>query len=310
MARVRPSIIVFILVLAALMGCGFWLWTPDKSRSFLDAKYLRAPGDIIEILGTRLHLRDSGPKNAPAVIMLHGFGSSLHTWEPWAQALQSEFRVVRFDLPGSGLSGPDSTGDYSDSRTMVLILAVMDRLGVDRASLIGNSIGGRIAWKFAARDPERVTKLVLISPDGFASTGFAYGQKPSIPATIKLMRYVLPKALLRMNLAPAYGDAAALTDATVDRYYDLMLAPGVRAAMIARMEQTVLEQPEPMLRSIKAPVLLVWGEKDALIPFSNAGDYLRELPNVKLASFPGLGHVPQEEAPALSLPPVKSFLEE
>jgi pimeloyl-ACP methyl ester carboxylesterase len=193
---------------------------------------------------------------------------------------------------------------------MALILAVMDRLGIDRASLIGNSIGGRIAWKFAARYPQRTSKLVPISPDGFASAGFAYGQKPSIPATIKLMRYVLPKPLLRMNLAPAYGDAAALTDATVDRYYDLMLAPGVRSAMIERMEQTVLEQPEPLLRSIEAPTLLVWGEKDALIPFSNARDYLRELPNVKLVSFPGLGHVPQEEAPALSLPPVQSFLEQ
>ena len=122
------------------------------------------------------------------------------------------------------------------------------------------------------------------------------------------MRYVLPKALLRPNLEPAYGNAANLTDETVNRYYDLMLAPGNRGAMIARMEQTVLENPEPLLRSIKAPTLLVWGEKDALIPFSNARDYLRNLPDAKLVSFPELGHVPQEEAPDLSLPPVRPFL--
>jgi pimeloyl-ACP methyl ester carboxylesterase len=65
-----------------------------------------------------------------------------------------------------------------------------------------------------------------------------------------------------------------------------------------------------MLQSIKAPTLLVWGEKDAIIPFSNARDYLRQLPNAKLVSFPGLGHVPQEETPALSLPPVQAFLEQ
>ncbi len=296
------------LLIASAIGGGIWLWTPDKSRADLEAKYLDTPGDIVEVLGTRLHVRDSGPKDASAVIMLHGFGSSLQTWEPWAEALQSEHRVIRFDLPGSGLSEPDTTGDYSDARTMALLAALMDQRGVAQASLIGNSIGGRIAWEFAARYPRRVTKLVLISPDGFASAGFAYGQKPSIPATIKLMRYVLPKALVRMNLVSAYGNAAALTDATVNRYYDLMLAPGVRGAMIERMQQTVLEDPEPQLRSIRAPTLLIWGEKDALIPFSNAADYIRDLPNARLVSFPGLGHVPQEEAPALSLPPVKSFL--
>ncbi len=303
------TITILLLVVALLIGCGFWLWTPDKSRGALESKYLNSPGDIVQILGTRLHVRDDGPKSAPALIMLHGFGSSLHTWEPWAQALRGEFRVIRLDLPGSGLSEPDSTDDYSDDRTMALLNALMDRLGVAQASLIGNSIGGRIAWRFSARYPQRVKKLVLISPDGFASAGFAYGQKPAVPATIKLMRYVLPKALLRANLAPAYGNPAALTDATLNRYYDLMLGPGIRSAMIERMEQTVLQDPVPLLRGINAPTLLVWGEKDALIPFGNSADYLRNLPYAKLVSFRDLGHVPQEEDPVHSLQPVRTFLE-
>jgi pimeloyl-ACP methyl ester carboxylesterase len=300
--------VVIVLVLVLLIGCGVWLWTPDKNRADLEARYLNAPGDIVRILGTRLHVRDSGPRDAPAVVMLHGFGSSLHTWDPWAVALQSEYRVIRLDLPGSGLSEPDSTGDYSDVRSTSLLEALMDRLGLDRASFIGNSIGGRIAWRFAARNPQRLLKLVLISPDGFASAGFAYGQRPSVPATIELMRHILPKALLRMNLANAYGNPAALTDSTVNRYYDLMLGPGIRDALIERMKQTVLEDPEPLLRRINMPTLLVWGEKDALIPFRNSDDYLRNLPNAKLVSFPELGHVPQEEAPALTLSPVQSFL--
>lgn len=151
---------------------------------------------------------------------------------------------------------------------------------------------------------------MLVSPDGFASAGFAYGEKPTVPPSIKLLRYVLPKALVRMNIAAAYGDPTALTEETVDRYYDLMLAPGVRQAMIERMEQSILEDPVPPLRSIGTPTLLIWGKKDALIPFQNAGDYLRNLPDARLVSFPELGHVPQEEAPFLSLPPVQSFLAE
>lgn len=285
-----------------------WLWTPDKARSGLEAKYLDRPGDMVEVSGQRLHARDTGPKDRPAIIMLHGFGSSLHTWEPWARELQREYRVIRFDLPGSGLSEPDPTGEYTDARTMQILAALMDRLGVARASLIGNSIGGRIAWTFAALNPERVAKLVLISPDGFESPGIAYGEKPEVPVAVKLMRYFLPKALLRKNLEAAYGNPEALSNETVDRYYDLMLAPGVRGAMIARMEQTVRTDPEPLLRNIPAPVLLVWGEKDALIPFSNAADYARALPDSRIASFPGLGHVPQEEAPAKSLVPVRTFL--
>ena len=300
--------IILCLCLILLIGGGYLLWTPDKTRSDLEAKYLNSPGDIIEVLGTRLHVRDDGPKSASAVIMLHGFGSSLHTWEPWAQALDREHRVIRLDLPGSGLSEPDRTGDYTDARSIALLIALMDRLSITQASFIGNSIGGRIAWTFAAYHPKRVIKLVLISPDGFASAGFAYGQRPQIPTTVKLMRYFLPKMLLRMNLAPAYGDASALSENVVTRYYELMLAPGARDAMIARMEQTVLQNPEPLLRSINVPVLLLWGEKDALIPFGNAVDYLRNLADSKLVSLPALGHVPQEEAPALSLPPVRAFL--
>jgi pimeloyl-ACP methyl ester carboxylesterase len=309
MASVKlPTVVILPLGLALLMGCSIWLWTPDKDRADLEAKYLNAPGDLIEVLGMRLHVRDSGPKDSSTVIMLHGFGASLHTWEPWAQALHGEHRVIRFDLPGSGLSEPDTANDYTDARTMALLEALMDRLGVGTASIIGNSIGGRIAWKFTATYPKRVRKLVLVSPDGFASKGFAYGEKPAVPASIKLLRYVLPKALVRMNIATAYGDPTALTKETVDRYYDLMLAPGVRQAMIERMEQSILENPVPLLRSIGTPTLLIWGEKDALIPFQNAGDYLRNLPDAKLVSFRELGHVPQEEAPFLSLPPVQSFL--
>ncbi len=302
------AIVLLAGLVLALLGAGLWLYAPDKPRAALEAKYLDAPGDYVEAAGLRLHVRDSGPRDAPAVIMLHGFGSSLHTWEPWAQALAATHRVVRFDLPGFGLTGADPTGDYGDARGVEVLAALMDRLGLQRASLVGNSIGGKLAWNFAYRHPDRVDKLVLVSPDGFASPGFEYGKKAEVPAMAKLMRYTLPTFMVRQSLAPAYGDPAVLSEALVARYRDLMLAPGVRDAMIARMEQVLLEDPEPLLRLIRAPTLLVWGEKDAMIPVSNAADYVRDLPDAQLVTFPSLGHVPQEEAPALSVEPVRRFL--
>lgn len=296
------------LLLAACVSAAAWLWTPDRSRSGLEALYLARPGDMVTVAGTRLHVRDTGPSDAPAVILLHGFGASLHTWEPWAEALDDDLRVIRLDLPGAGLSPPDPTGDYTDARVIALLLALMDQLDLERASLVGNSVGGRVAWTFAAEHPDRVERLVLISPDGFASPGFEYGKAPEVPWVMGLMRHALPRSLLRDNIAVGYADPAALTDPTLTRYHDLMRAPGARQAMLDRMEQTVLRDPLPLLRRIPVPVLLVWGEQDAMIPFSNARDYQEGLNDVRLVSFPDLGHLPHEEAPARSLPPVRAFL--
>ena len=305
MQKRRIAAIVFAI---ALVVAGGALWTPDADQSTLRARYLAAPNDLRLVDGVSLHVRDSGPRSAPALILLHGFGSSLHTWEPWARALDSTFRVIRFDLPGSGLSAPDPTGDYADMRSMQLLAALMDTLGVRRATLIGNSMGGRIAWTFAARYPERVDKLVLISPDGFASPGFEYGQAADVPASLSLMRYVLPKAMLRMSLEPAYADTRTMTDSLANRYYDLMLAPGARDAMLQRMRQTVLTDPIPLLRQIQAPTLLLWGQQDAMIPFSNAADYLKALPHATLVPLPNVGHLPFEEAPDDALIPLRRFL--
>ena len=300
--------LIFIGISALLAAMLWWLWTPDKDRAALEPIYLNAPADMIDVAGTRLHVRDSGPKTAPAVIFLHGFGASLHTWEPWATALAKDLRVIRIDLPGSGLSLPDPTGDYSDKRSLQIINALMDNLGLARASLVGHSIGGRIAWTFAGTYPARVDKLVLVAPDGFSSPGFEYGKAPEVPMMVKLMSVALPKALLTMSLKPAYANPDVMTDALATRYHDMMLAPGSRDALLARMTQTVLVDPLPILKKITAPTLLVWGEQDAMIPFANSNDYLKAIAGARLVSFKGVGHLPHEEAPDQSVDAVRSFL--
>jgi pimeloyl-ACP methyl ester carboxylesterase len=295
---------------ALLIGVSAWLYTPDLDRATLEARYAAPPSEFLNIMGVRVHVRDTGPRAAPTVILLHGFGSSLHTWDSWASLLERDFRVVRFDLPGAALTGTDPSGDYRDTRGLALLAALMDRLGIRQAKVIGNSMGGRLAWLFAAEDPTRVEQLVLISPDGFASPGFAYGQAPKVPFALQLMRFVLPRFLLRENLAAAYADPARLSEKEVDTYDDLIRAPGVRAAMLDRLRQTVLQDPKPLLRTISAPTLLLWGEKDALIPVSNAQDYLAAIPHCMLVVLPTLGHVPQEEDPSTSIVPVLKFLKE
>lgn len=295
----------------ALFAAALLLWTPDQDRALLEQRYLASPADLVAVDGRTLHVRDDGPPDAaaPAIVFVHGFGASLHTWEPWAQALKDDFRVVRFDLPGSGLSAPDPDRDYGDARSVALLAALMDRLGLARAHVVGHSIGGRIAWAFAARHPARVDRLVLVAPDGFASPGFEYGQAPEVPAGYRLMRHVLPRPLLRMSLAPAYGDPAALSDAVVQRYHDLITGPGVRDALLDRMAQTVLVEPSPTLRLIAAPTLLIWGDRDAVIPIANADGYLAAIDGATLAVIAGVGHVPQEEDAAVGLAALRRFLD-
>jgi pimeloyl-ACP methyl ester carboxylesterase len=299
-----------VLIVLAL-GCAalaWWLWTPDLSRSELEAKYLQAPADMLQAGAWQLHVRDSGPRDPSPIILIHGFGASLQTWDSWAVELARSHRVIRLDLPGSGLSPPDPANDYTDSRSMAVLMALMDRLGLARPSIAGHSIGGRIAWTFAALHPERVDRLILIAPDGFASPGFEYGKAPEVPAVLGVMRYVLPKAVLLSSLKPAYADPAMLTAELVDRYDDLLRAPGARQAMLDRMRQTVLVDPRPLLAAIKAPTLLLWGERDAMIPVANSQDYLKAMPNARLVSFPPSGHLPQEEASARSAAAVAQFL--
>ena len=297
-----------LLLLLALLGA--WLWTPDLDRAGLEARHARSPADFVEVAGIRVHLRDDGPKDAPAVLMLHGFGASLHTWEAWAQALVPRHRVIRFDLPAAGLTGADPSGDYSDERSIQLIAALMDRLGVARASVVGHSMGGRIAWRFAAAQPQRVHRLVLVAPDGFASPGFEYGKAPEVGPMVELMRHVLPRVLVTMSLQPAYADPAQMTGERATRYHELLRAPGVRDGLIERMRQLVLRDPVPILQTIAAPTLLLWGERDAMVPAANAQDYLRVMPRARLLLLPAVGHIPQEEGGSAALAAVQGFLAE
>jgi pimeloyl-ACP methyl ester carboxylesterase len=122
------------------------------------------------------------------------------------------------------------------------------------------------------------------------------------------MTIALPKPLLKMSLVPAYADANALSSAMVDRYYDLMCAPGVRKSIVARVKQTVLKDPIPLLKIIQADTLLMWGEQDGMIPIDNAQDYVKNIPSVRLEVLPKTGHLPQEENVQASLQVLKKFL--
>jgi len=297
-------------MIAFLLALSVWLaWTPDKTEQVLLQSYSRPGTARLMVQQQPVFVQDSGPREAPVVLLLHGFGASLQAWDDWAPALEKNLRVLRIDIPGFGLSGPAVNQDYSDAADVARIIAVMDQLGVQQVIVAGHSMGGRIAWNLAAAHPERVSKLVLLSPDGFPDPNAKSDKTYEVPSLLGLMQYSLPKWALRMGgVAPAFADDSQLTPQMMQRYHDMMLAPGVRTALLERMRQTRNSDPVARLQSITVPTLLIWGEKDAFIPVGNAQDYLKAMPQATLVTLPGVGHVLHEEAPKASVQAVLDFL--
>ncbi len=290
------------------MGLLYGLWAPDLTLSELKHRYGSDSLQAVQVDGLTIHYKDTGPKDAPVVLLLHGFGSSLQTWDVWAAQLETQYRVIRLDLPGFGLTGPSPLHDYSEASDVATLTHFVDKLGVSGFSVIGHSMGGKMAWGLAAAEPDRVKALVLMAPDGFPEAK-DIGSKPyAMPSIMGVIKFSLPKFLVRKSIEPAFFDANALSDSLVDRYYDMLRAPGVRAAILERSNQTIYTDPVPRLKKITAPTLLVWGEQDQMIPSSNAQSYAQVLSTSKTVLLPKLGHLVQEEQPQIALAHVVVFL--
>jgi pimeloyl-ACP methyl ester carboxylesterase len=274
----------------------------------LKLRYGSESQHVVQVDGLNIHYKDTGPKDAPVVLLLHGFGSSLQTWDVWAAKLEPHYRVIRLDLPGFGLTGPSPLHDYSERGDLATLTHFVNKLGVANFSVIGHSMGGKMAWGLAAAEPDRVKALVLMAPDGFPEAK-DIGTKPyALPSIMGVIKFSLPKFLVRKSIEPAFFDVNALSDSLVDRYYDMLRAPGVRAAILERSNQTIYTDPVPRLKQIKAPTLLIWGEQDQMIPSSNAQSYAHVLSNSKTVLLPKLGHLIQEEQPEVALAHVAAFL--
>jgi pimeloyl-ACP methyl ester carboxylesterase len=299
-----------VMLMSAFLSVGllYGLWAPDIELSELRARYGAASQHVVMVDGLNVHYKDTGPQDAPVVLLLHGFGSSLQTWDQWAAQLEKHYRVIRLDLPGFGLTGPSPLHDYSESGDLATLTHFVDKLGLASFSIVGHSMGGKMAWNLAAAEPDRVKALVLMAPDGFPEAK-DIGTKPyAVPAIMGLMKFCLPKYLVRKSIEPAFFDANALSDSLVDRYYDMLRAPGVREAILERSNQTIYTDPVPRLKKITAPTLLIWGDRDRMIPSSNAQSYANVLSSSKTVLLLNLGHLLQEEQPERALVHVTDFL--
>jgi pimeloyl-ACP methyl ester carboxylesterase len=289
---------------------------PDRSVESLVARWAPPPSEFIEMKGQLVHLRDVGPRGDPEpIVLIHGTSASLHTWEGWVRALAGERRVISFDLPGFGLTGPFTGAyprdDYRGAAYARFVLDFLDELKLGRVVLGGNSLGGEVAWRTAVLAPQRVSRLILVGAAGPAFTpasmplGFTIA---TVPVLNRVAEWVLPRSLVAEGVASVYGDPSKVTPELVDRYFELTLREGNRRALGQRMRQEVRGEDAGLIKSIQVPTLILWGGKDRLIPPAVARDFERAIAGSRLVMFPDLGHVPQEEDPAATVAVVKRFL--
>ena len=248
----------------------------------------------------------------PAILLLHGTASSLHTWDGWARAMSPTVRVVRLDLPGFGLTGPHPSGDYSGAATTDFLERFADAAGLKRFAIAGNSLGGYYAWRFALRHPDRVSALILvdavgypIEPGGGESVAM---QLARMPVVSELMRFAPIRGIVERSLKDTYVDDTKVTPALVDRYEQLMLRPGNRAAMGDRARAERRPVGWQRLPELRVPTLIQWGAGDDWVPLSHAERFRRDIPDSRLVVYPKLGHLPMEEDPATTAADALRFL--
>jgi pimeloyl-ACP methyl ester carboxylesterase len=247
--------------------------------------------------------------------MVHGFSASLHAWEPWVARLGGRYRVVTLDLPGHGLTR--APGDYRPTTATYadLVDEFARRLKLGPYVVVGNSMGGAVAWKDALLHPDDVRALVLVDAAGWPEPRRAHGDGPLVfkvlasPLGRLMMRGVDTRSMAAEGLKDAYIDPKLVTPALVDRYVELSRAPGHRDILLAIVSGRPGPESRASFRTIRAPTLVMHGMEDRLIPYTDGQAFAAAIPGARLVGYPGVGHVPMEQIPDQSAADLMAFLD-
>ncbi|MBD3734743.1 MAG: alpha/beta hydrolase [Sphingopyxis sp.] len=283
----------------------------------LENRYRLPQSKFVDLLGTRIHYVDVG--SGPVLVLTHGSSSSLRTFVPMIERLSRRYRVIAWDEPNMGLSGAPPQSLYDRPLYPVLVLeALLDRLKVARASLAGVSSGGAISFYYAARNPARVERLILSNtPTGRAdgkgmalSTALARELAASTPASGRKSKIFRPRSYWRAYFDFYTGEPERADDRLVDEYYDMNRRPAApdRLAIVEALDDPTLTADA--LAKITAPVLLVWGARDPVLPVESAAVLRDVLSHAQVSTLilPDVGHYPPLEVPGRFADILDSFL--
>ena len=296
------AITAFLIIVIAIY------WKNDIDLNELKDKYAYPSSSFISIDGINVHYRDVG--KGEAILLIHGTGASLHTWEKWIDILSPAYRVISFDLPGFGLTGPDPNHNYQISRYTAILDSLMIKLKVDSFHIAGNSLGGLVAWRYTTQFPQKILTLNLIDAAGLPQPGkkppFIF-QLAKLPVLSTLLQKVTPKSIIKNSMLDVYKNDQLVTEKLIDRYFELSLREGNRTAFVKRMSQLNEKLDINDLKKITAPVLIQWGKHDRWIPLAKGYEFKKIIPKAELKIY-NSGHVPMEENPMETVEDYMIFL--
>ena len=298
----------FVLFFGIILMLLLIFRTPDVSVDSLKRQYTDSNSHFMSVDGLEVHYKDEG--SGTPIILLHGTSASLHTWDGWTKELtKNNYRVIRMDLPAFGITGANKDNLYDLPSYSKFLTDFVNQLELDKFILAGNSLGGSISWHYTSSNPEKVQKLILLDPAGFPSKK----ERPlvfelaEIPILNQILKHITPKSLIKDNLEQVYFDDSKVTENLVDRYHQMILRKGSRAAFIERAKLEGQDYTE-LLYTIKSPTLIIWGEDDLWIPVEDGFKFKERMANSSLVIMKETGHVPMEEKPLESVALALNFL--
>jgi pimeloyl-ACP methyl ester carboxylesterase len=304
---------VLTLVTLGALGAALLGLRPDSVRQAVEREYRAADSrDLALPDGAIAHVRESGPPDAPAVLMLHGFASSAWAWEGWAEALKDRYRVIRLDLPAHGFTKMHAQSDLSAAGQVAFLAAVLDALALPAAIVCGNSMGGALAWRFAAQYPARVKALILIDAVGRATARAArqfagWRQRLGNPVLRWLLRWGGGPIPMGWSMRLGVADPRTITPAKVRRA-DLLWRLRENREALPRALAAGVDGDGPRPEAVRAPTLVMHGARDRLVPLSEGKALAAAIPGARLIVYPDLGHIPHEEDPARTAADALAFL--
>jgi len=305
------NIIIFVFVLLFLNSCS-GLGLKSIKTEKLENEYFNKNSKYTKILNNNVHYRDKGNIKKPALFLIHGLVSALQTWDGWVNYLQKDFRIVRLDLPGFGLSGPTHDKNYSKKIWIDTVNNLAKKLEIDSFSIAGNSLGGYVAWNYAITYPDKVEKLILIDPVGYPQKMPFTIWLFSLPIFRDMAKFTVPRFIFEYNVRQVYGDINKVTKKSKDLYYNMALREGAICAYVKIFKLLRKRANDKSISygidDIKCPTLIMWGNKDAWVPIEHLKKWHKAVKNASIRIYDGAGHIPMEEIPEQTAQDAKEFL--
>ena len=294
----------------------------DIPKNEIISKHANESSKFLELSdGSLIHLRDEGNKKGKVILLIHGFNGSLFNYEPMVPFLTDEYRVISLDLPAHGLTGAVKSDLYSHEGFEKVISEVVKLLGINKFYFVGHSMGGMIAWRYALKHLDQLNGLIIIGSP-FIANEEEYKDFQSVnapPAAFEIieskffrraLEYVTPRLLVKEGVSQTVYDQSIVTDELVDQFHDIILMEGTRLAigmLVEDHEDDFIANPND-LKNISIPSLILHGEEDNLVDIRFVEHFIDQIPNVRLISYPNVGHMPPMEIPALLAQDIRGFI--